>query len=355
MKRIISFLLLLMLLLSACDNSQNNPSANVSSLPEGTSTSSGSKKPSTQTVALLIMGVLDHPTMQLIQLGFVEKAEQFEHYEPVISGLTNGSTEEVLYQWEKDVDAYNPDGFVMWAADDTASEFLSNQHAAGLKIVIPYFDVSALNAPNASELSGGTIDANPICDEGKRLSDAAEYIVNRLTQNGVTSGTIAFHGDSYYQPAFREYIEANSSFTVVERRVGDGIDNTPTIRDMVDHNDIVAVYNPLATPDEWAAVLGQSPKDAGIVYVAGTAGEDNLHALIAGEIDAIVSRPYYEAGYVGMEMLDRILKGETFEGDAWQPTLPTYIVTADGTGKNGPDFYLDQYARAEALFGPANQ
>ena len=56
-----------------------------------------------------------------------------------------------------------------------------------------------------------------------------------------------------------------------------------------------------------------------------------------------------------MEMLDRVLKGETFEGDAWQPALPTYIVTADGTGKNGPDFYLDQYARAEALFGPADQ
>ena len=133
----------------------------------------------------------------------------------------------------------------------------------GVKIVIPYTDVSAYNDPKDPEDSrvlAGTIDANPICDEGKRLSDAAEYIVNRLTQNGVTSGTIAFHGNSYYQPAFREYIEANSSFSVVDGFVSDGIDNTPTIRNMVENNDIVAVYNPLGSPDEWSAVLGQSPK-----------------------------------------------------------------------------------------------
>ena len=128
------------------------------------------------------------------------------------------------------------------------------------------------------------------------------------------------------------------------------ISNEPPV---IENNDIVAVYNPLGSPDEWSAVLGQSPKGAKIVYIAGVASEDNLHALMDGEIDAIVSRPYYEAGYIGMEMLDRVLQGETFAEDAWQPALPSYIVTADGAGKNGPDFYLDQYARAEAMFGPS--
>ena len=349
MKKFCILALVCLLLFTACTRG-NYTSESITS----TSVSSSDSLPP-KDVVIVCSGAINHYVPRLLRLGFFEKAYELQEYTPMTSGLPEGAIIELYEEWARAIDANNARGVILWIADETVSEFLSNQHADGVKIVIPYFDVSALNAPNASELSGGTIDANPICDEGKRLSDAAEYIVNRLTQNGVTSGTIAFHGDSYYQPAFREYIEANSSFTVVERRVGDGIDNTPTIRDMVDHNDIVAVYNPLATPDEWAAVLGQSPKDAGIVYVAGTAGEDNLHALIAGEIDAIVSRPYYEAGYVGMEMLDRILKGETFEGDAWQPALPTYIVTADGIGKNGPDFYLDQYARAEALFGPANQ
>ena len=54
-------------------------------------------------------------------------------------------------------------------------------------------------------------------------------------------------------------------------------------------------------------------------------------------------------------MLDRVLKGETFEGDAWQPALPTYIVTADGTGKNGPDFYLDLWERVEAFSDTVEQ
>ena len=349
MKKFCILALVCLLLFTACTRG-NYTSESITSTSVSSSDSSPPKD-----VVIVCSGAINHYVPRLLRLGFFEKAYELQEYTPMTSGLPEGAIIELYEEWARAIDANNARGVILWIADETVSEFLSNQHADGVKIVIPYFDVSALNAPNASELSGGTIDANPICDEGKRLSDAAEYIVNRLTQNGVTSGTIAFHGDSYYQPAFREYIEANSSFTVVERRVGDGIDNTPTIRDMVDHNDIVAVYNPLATPDEWAAVLGQSPKDAGIVYVAGITSEDNLHALIAGEIDAIVSTPYYEAGYVGMEMLDRILKGETFEGDAWQPTLPTYIVTADGTGKNGPDFYLDQYARAEALFGPADQ
>ncbi len=115
--------------------------------------------------------------------------------------------------------------------------------------------------------------------------------------------------------------------------VSDGIDNTPTIRNMVENNDIVAVYNPLGSPAEWSAVLAPSPKQAKIVYIAGVTSEDNLHALIDGEIDAIVSSPCYEAGYIGMEMLDRVLQGETFAEDAWQPALPSYIVTADGAGK----------------------
>ena len=349
MKKFCILALVCLLLFTACTRG-NYTSESITS----TSVSSSDSLPP-KDVVIVCSGAINHYVPRLLRLGFFEKAYELQEYTPMTSGLPEGAIIELYEEWARAIDANNARGVILWIADETVSEFLSNQHADGVKIVIPYFDVSALNAPNASELSGGTIDANPICDEGKRLSDAAEYIVNRLTQNGVTSGTIAFHGNSYYQPAFREYIEANSSFSVVEGSIYDGVDNTPTIRDMVDHNDIVAVYNPLATPDEWAAVLGQSPKDAGIVYVAGTAGEDNLHALIAGEIDAIVSRPYYEAGYVGMEMLDRILKGETFEGDAWQPALPTYIVTADGIGKNGPDFYLDQYARAEALFGPADQ
>ena len=349
MKKFCILALVCLLLFTACTRG-NYTSESITS----TSVSSSDSLPP-KDVVIVCSGAINHYVPRLLRLGFFEKAYELQEYTPMTSGLPEGAIIELYEEWARAIDANNARGVILWIADETVSEFLSNQHADGVKIVIPYFDVSALNAPNASELSGGTIDANPICDEGKRLSDAAEYIVNRLTQNGVTSGTIAFHGNSYYQPAFREYIEANSSFSVVEGSIYDGVDNTPTIRDMVDHNDIVAVYNPLATPDEWAAVLGQSPKDAGIVYVAGTAGEDNLHALIAGEIDAIVSRPYYEAGYVGMEMLDRILKGETFEGDAWQPALPTYIVTADGTGKNGPDFYLDLWERVEAFSDTVEQ
>ncbi len=349
MKKLCILSLVCLLLFTACTHGNYPPASSTS-----TSLSSPDSAP-LKDVVMVCSGAINHPVVRLLRLGFFEKAYELQGYTPMASGLTEGSAAELYAEWARAIDANNARGVILWVADDTAIEFLSNQHANGVKIVIPYWDVSALNGPNNSGIASapGTIDANPICDEGKRLSDAAEHIVNRLTQNGVTSGTIAFHGNSYYQPAFREYIEANSSFSVVDGFVSDGIDNTPTIRNMVENNDIVAVYNPLGSPDEWSAVLGQSPKGAKIVYIAGVASKDNVHALMDGEIDAIVSRPYYEAGYIGMEMLDRVLQGETFAEDAWQPALPSYIVTADGAGKNGPDFYLDQYARAEAMFGPS--
>ena len=56
-----------------------------------------------------------------------------------------------------------------------------------------------------------------------------------------------------------------------------------------------------------------------------------------------------------MEMLDRVLKGETFTGGEWHPMLPVRTITADGTGKNGPDFYLDLWERVEAFSDTVEQ
>lgn len=102
MKRIISLILLLVILLSACDNLRSDSTASTSVISDGTPNSSESEESYRQNVVMLCMGAIKNPAMQLIQLGFVEKAKQLEHYEPVISGLEDGSIDELQDQWAKD-------------------------------------------------------------------------------------------------------------------------------------------------------------------------------------------------------------------------------------------------------------
>ena len=84
MKRVISLILLLVILLSACDNLRSDSTASTSVISDGTPNSSESEESYRQNVVMLCMGAIKNPAMQLIQLGFVEKAKQLEHYEPCL-------------------------------------------------------------------------------------------------------------------------------------------------------------------------------------------------------------------------------------------------------------------------------
>ena len=362
MKRIISLILLLVILLSACDNLRSDSTASTSVISDGTPNSSESEESYRQNVVMLCMGAIKNPAMQLIQLGFVEKAKQLEHYEPVISGLEDGSIDELQDQWAKDAAACNPYGFVMWGADELYKDFFHEQYKNGAKFVVPYFD--PLEYSYSTDF-GLMIGANPICDEIARGRQAADYILQCLEADGIHSGTIVFHYDSYYYPGFRDRIEELSDFTVVDLKLTIGSSreesikfDVPRIQDALDlYSDIVAFYNPVSGDPSsiWEIALGEPLSQTGIIGVTSMQDKAALTSLREGKISAIITNPFYEAGYVGMEMLDRLLQGETFEGDAWQPTLPTYIVTADGTGKNGPDFYLDLWERVEAFSDTVEQ
>ena len=362
MKRIISLILLLVILLSACDNLRSDSTASTSVISDGTPNSSESGVLSSRNVVMLCTGVTKHPNIQLIQLGFVEKAKQLGFYEPVISGLAYGSTEEFIYQWAKDADVYNPDGFVVWGATGIYIDFFPELYEKGAKFVAPYFDL--LEYDYSIDFIN-MIEANPICDEIARGRQAADYILQCLEADGIHSGTIVFHYDSYYYPGFRDRIEELSDFTVVDLKLTIGSSreesikfDVPRIQDALDlYSDIVAFYNPVSGDPSsiWEIALGEPLSQTGIIGVTSMQDKAALTSLREGKISAIITNPFYEAGYVGMEMLDKLLQGETFEGDAWQPALPTYIVTADGTGKNGPDFYLDLWERVEAFSDTVEQ
>ncbi len=179
MKKLCILSLVCLLLFTACTHGNYPPASSTS-----TSLSSPDSAP-LKDVVMVCSEILDHPSIRLLRLGFFEKAYELQGYTPMASGLTEGSAAELYAEWARAIETNNAQGVLIWQWDASLYSIIPPQREKGVKIVIPYTDVSAYNDPKDPEDSrvlAGTIDANPICDEGKRLSDAAEYIVNRLTQ-----------------------------------------------------------------------------------------------------------------------------------------------------------------------------
>ena len=53
-----------------------------------------------------------------------------------------------------------------------------------------------------------------------------------------------------------------------------------------------------------------------------------------GDVDGLLVRPVYEAGYVGMELIDELLKGKIYHTDEklWGQVLPMNIIYPGGEG-----------------------
>ena len=70
-------------------------------------------------------------------------------------------------------------------------------------------------------------------------------------------------------------------------------------------------------------------------------------------MDGLLVRPVYEAGYVGMELIDELLKGKIYHTDEklWGQVLPMNIIYPGGEGNHDPARYSAMYARSAARFG----
>ena len=80
---------------------------------------------------------------------------------------------------------------------------------------------------------------------------------------------------------------------------------------------------------------------------------ENLDALASGGVDALLGQSLYEAGSVGLELIDSLLQGAVYqeEEEQWYYELDIRIVTKDGEGPQGAAYYNAMYARSAARFG----
>ena len=306
--------------------------------------------------AAVCMGAVDHPVHRVVQLGFVEAADELG-YNGQILGLDRGSWQELSACWLQGAKEYDIAGAVCWVGDDFGYEFLKELHGMGVKIVVPHF-------PHSYADTKDFIDVNLYADLDRTLFAVGDYLVARLREEGILSGGLGFTVNSPSVPyeevtEYENYMKRTyPEYTILERRA-EGVD--------VDESARVVTSYIQSTPDmvgavgwtggsarSWSTAMARTGRDD-VIVVALDYTPLNLDILSAGKVDALVSQPLYEEGYVGLELIDNMLQGKAYNlsENLWTQQLNNCMIQNGGEGVYGPSFYYDLFARSEARFGSA--
>ena len=310
----------------------------------------GEEKPS----AAVCMGAVSHPIHRIVQLGFMEAADDLG-YDGHILGFDESSMQELFDCWLQGAEEHDIGGALCWVGDDSTYEFLKELHGMDVKIVVPHF-------PHSYEETKDFIDVNICHDLNETTVKAADYIGQTLRANGITSGSI---GVSANGPAiihedisvFREYMGAHYPEYTVLGTVFEGAE-TVEAQNKVDayirdNPDMVAGYSKTGGGTvAWAAAKELNGRED-ILAVGYDYTKKNLDVVSEGGAVALIAQPLYDEGYTGLELIDEMLHGKAFNASEslWYQKLDAPLVYPGGEGVHGAAMYYDMYARSEARFG----
>ena len=322
--------------------------------PEQVSVSEPAPEKSARSAAVC-MGAVSHPVHRVVQLGFMEKAEELG-YEGHILGLEEGGMQEQYDCWLQGAREHDIGGAVCWVGGDSAYEFLKELHGMGVKTVATYFKHPYAEAKDI-------IDVNLYYDDIFGAINAADFIGQGLLERDVHSGSIGltYNGPSAYFAenieAFRTYVSVRyAEFTLLDTRYeGAEIEEAQKIAEALicEHPDMVAAFGATGSSAlAWSAAKKATGRSDIFVFACDYTPL-NLDILQQGDVDGLLVRPVYEAGYVGMELIDELLKGKIYHTDEklWGQVLPMNIIYPGGEGNHDPARYAAMYARSAARFG----
>ena len=126
------------------------------------------RKPS----AAVCMGAVSHPVHRIVQLGFMEAADDLG-YEGHILGFDESSMQELFDCWLQGAEEHDIGGALCWVGDDSTYEFLKELHGMDVKIVVPHF-------PHSYAETKDFIDVNICHDLNETTIKAADYIGQTL-------------------------------------------------------------------------------------------------------------------------------------------------------------------------------
>ena len=323
-------------------------------LPEQTNAPEDMQTAPERTAAAVCMGSVSHPAHRIVQLGFMEKAEELG-YEGHILGLDTGSMQELYDCWLEGAKEHDIAGAVCWVGDDSAYECLKELHGMGVKIVASCF-------PHAYESAKDIIDVNLFYDNDEMEVKAAEFLGQKLRAADIRSGSIGLAVTnlcvlSNDLHAFRNHFENNYPEYKLLDLIGVGAEIDSSKQKIEEyilaHPDMVAGFGAQGGgPVSWSSAK-KSTGRTDIMVVGYEYTPTNLNILMQGGVDALVALPVYDSGARGMELVDELVNGKVFNLSeaTWRISLDTPLIYPDGAGAHDPAYYYDQYARSEMRFG----
>jgi len=337
MKKALSIILaviMLLALVAGCGGTEESSSASESKSSSASESKSDAFDPSKITIAVC-MGSINHPVHRIVQMGFMTKAEELG-YKGEISGLDEGSMQELITKWESSV-TNGATGLLLWVGDDSAYEFMKTIHDGGCKIVVPHF-------AHSYQDTKAFLDKNISCLAASYGKESADFIVDKLVEKKITEGTIGItqNGSNVTEnaanDAFRAQILALKVKYVCADTVFEGAEATAAaglVTGVIQSNkDIVAGFGTTGgSPQSWATAMENTGKKD-LVVIGMDYTELNIGLVKDGSITAVVCQPLFTEAQASAVALDAIFRGEDFtkSEDTWFQELPAPIAYLGGTG-----------------------
>lgn len=303
----------------------------------------------------ICMDNMNHPVHRIVQLGFLQAAEELGYTNARVIGTEGGDSSEAFAAAEAFA-AEGGNGLLLWAGDAGCYMTLASVANQGTIVGIPHFNHQQEDGSYPQGLA-----FNMACDpvlygqqvaelmaeklSGKTGSVAITQNTRNVTENAATDSFIATWAE-----LGATYDLANIKLLDMELEGGVVDSATAVNLAIIQANpDIIGAFGTTGnSPITWADAAERAGKaDGELVIVGMDATEGNLDYLEAGKVAAIVAQPLYQEAYLTMEYLDKIFRGE--EVPMWTD-LVAPVVTLDGEGENGIEYHRGIAAQVAEFF-----
>lgn len=290
------------------------------------------------------MGSINHPVHRIVQLGFVLKAEELG-MEGVISGLDEGSIQELITKWESAV-TNGAEGVLVWTGDDSCYDMMKGMKEMGVYTTVPHFVHDYATTKDF-------IDKNVSCLAATYGAEAAKFIVEKLEEKGIKEGTIGItqNGPNVTENAANDGFRSQIAELGVAYKLADTVmegaevtEATNKVTSVIQANtDIVAGFGTTGgSPQSWSAAMENTGK-TDLVVIGMDYTELNVNLVKEGKITAVVCQPLFPEAQECAQVLYNLFNGEVYNGseDTWFTELDAPLAYVGGEGVNDINSYQD--------------
>ena len=305
-------------------------------------------EPEPITVAVC-MGSINHPVHRIVQTGFMLKAEELG-MNGVISGLDEGSIQELIATWERAV-LNGAKGVLIWTGDDSCYDMMKSMKTSGVYVTVPHFEHEYMETKSF-------IDKNIYAPGYENGREVADFIVNKLQEKGITKGSIGItqNGPGVTQNASKQgfvaRMEELKTNYIILGTIFEGAEITEATNKVTGYingnPDMVAIFGTTGGSPQCFSNAIENTGRTDLITVGMDYTSLNMDAVENGYVTAIVCLPLFDEGAACAQALYDLNNGAVFNTseDTWFEELDAPIAT-----KEDMPYYRDIWQKMYDYFG----